>query len=315
MKNFFVSYTGSDLNYATWVAEILEDNKYTVTIQAWDFKPGDNFVSKINEALDECEKLVIILSNSYLNSKWCETEWTTKLAEQIELNECRIIPIRIQPIKVRGLLSPIVYIDIVNKNESDAKEAILKGVEGNIERKSTGFPAYFNFQHLEIDIDYCIFEDYIKYTKTCTSKVIKGGDNEIHNRITWFPDEDIEVYPLTNRISIKQLNLCDTNLNYNVVFDHILKKDEIVTYKIEAKLNNKKKHFKNFVSTEVITPIDNLNIHLHIIDKSVNRVFTQKILSSPMNARTENPIEHTFNASYDWYINKPELNFEYKIYW
>ena len=53
MKDFFVSYTGTDTNYATWVAELLESNQYSVTIQAWDFKPGDNFVSKINEALLE----------------------------------------------------------------------------------------------------------------------------------------------------------------------------------------------------------------------------------------------------------------------
>ena len=46
-KDFFVSYTGSDLNYATWVAEIFEEKNYKVTIQAWDFKPGDNFISKI----------------------------------------------------------------------------------------------------------------------------------------------------------------------------------------------------------------------------------------------------------------------------
>lgn len=124
MKDFFVSYTGSDLNYATWVAETLEKNNYKVTIQAWDFKPGDNFVSKINEALLECKKLIVILSQSYLKSKWCEAEWTSKLSEQIKLNERRIIPIRIEPVDLQGLLSPIVYIDIVDKSESEAEQRL-----------------------------------------------------------------------------------------------------------------------------------------------------------------------------------------------
>lgn len=66
MKDFFVSYTGADLNHATWVAEVLEKSGYTVTIQAWDFKPGDNFVSKINEALSECKKLVVFSRRNYL---------------------------------------------------------------------------------------------------------------------------------------------------------------------------------------------------------------------------------------------------------
>lgn len=69
MKDFFVSYTGTDVDFATWVAELLESEKYTVVIQAWDFKPGDNFVSKINESLKECRKLIVILSEDYLASK------------------------------------------------------------------------------------------------------------------------------------------------------------------------------------------------------------------------------------------------------
>jgi len=235
MKDFFVSYTGTDLNFATWVAEVLEDNGFKVTIQAWDFKAGDNFVSKINEALLECKKLIVILSNSYLKSKWCEAEWTSKLAEQIKLNERRIIPIRIENVvNLRGLLSPIVYIDIVDKSEEEAKREIINGVKDNIERKSTGFPAYYNLEHLTIDIDYFVQAESITYLKTCSSKMLIGGNNKIHGRITWFADENIDLESLTDGVTIERLNLHDTNLNYNVVFDHELKKGEEITFKIKA---------------------------------------------------------------------------------
>ncbi|MDE6016578.1 MAG: toll/interleukin-1 receptor domain-containing protein, partial [Acetatifactor sp.] len=186
MKDFFVSYTGTDLNFATWVAETLESSNYTVTIQAWDFRPGDNFVSKINEALLECKRLIVILSQNYLKSKWCEAEWTSKLAEQIESNERRIIPIRVEPVDLKGLLSPIVYIDIVDKTEAEAKEKILQGIEDKTIRKSSGFPSYYSLEHLEIDTDYYIYEKEIIYIKTCKSKVLTGGKDRIHNRITWF---------------------------------------------------------------------------------------------------------------------------------
>ncbi len=315
MKDFFVSYTGSDLEYATWVAEILETNGFKVTIQAWDFKPGDNFVSKINESLLECKKLVVILSNSYLKSKWCEAEWTSKLAEQIKLNEQRIIPIRIEDVNLSGLLSPIVYIDIVDKREDDAIREIINGVTGNIERKSAGFPAYYNLEHLTIDIDYFVQEESITYIKTCVSRMLVGGKNKIHNRITWFADEGIDLDSLTDGVSIERLDLHDTNLNYNVIFDHELKKGEEVTFKIRTTLSNKQKHFNNFFSTEIITPINELNIHLTIADESIKKVYTQKLSSSPMNVRTEKPVEHPFYSPFHWYISNPELNFEYKIFW
>jgi hypothetical protein len=315
MKDFFVSYTGTDYAHATWVAELLESNNYSVTIQAWDFKPGDNFVSKINEALISCEKLIVILSESYLKSKWCEAEWTSKLAEQIRLNERRIIPIRIEPVDLKGLLSPIVYIDIVDKGEDEAKKIIIDGVQENTIRKSEGFPPYYNLEHFEIDIDYYVEESRITYIKTCKSRVLIGGKNSIHNRITWFADEEIELTSLTDSVQIEYLDLRDTNRNFNVIFDHVLEKSEEVEYRIKAVLTNNHKHFDNFFSTEVIAPIGNLNIHLNLADTLVKKVYTQKLASSPMNRRTEPPKEHAFHSPHHWRISNPELNFEYKIYW
>lgn len=315
MKDFFVSYIGTDLSFATWVSELLENNNYTVTIQAWDFRPGDNFVSKINEALLECKSLIVILSKNYLKSKWCEAEWTSKLVEQIESNERRIIPIRVEPVDLKGMLSPIIYIDIVDKSEIEAKEKILEGIQDKAIRKSSGYPSYYNIEHREIDTDYYIRERDIVYIKTCKSVVLTGGKNKLHNRITWFADENIVLEPLTEGIDIEYLDLRDTNLNYNVVFDHILKQGEEIEFKVKAILSNEKQHFENFVSTEIITPIKRLNMHLNISDTSVEKIYTQKISSSPMNIRTEAPKEHTFYSPYHWQIADPELNFVYKIYW
>ena len=315
MKDFFISYTGVDEHFATWTAELLESNNYSVTIQAWDFRAGDNFVSKINEALTECRMLIIILSNNYLQSKWCEAEWTSKLAEQTLLQERRIIPIRIESVDLKGLLSPIIYIDIVDKSEEDAKQAILDGLKNRKQRKSNGYPSYYNLEHKEIDIDYYVNESSIIYIKTCKSKVLVGGKNRIHNRITWFADETIELSSLTPGAHIEILNLRDTNLNYNIVFDHQLGTGEQIEFRVKAVLSNKNKHFSNFFSTEVITPIENLSIHLTLADESVNEVFTQKIASSPMNIRTQPPVKHQYYTPYHWRIKKPELNFEYKIFW
>ena len=49
MRDFFISYTGSDEKQAKWVAAMLESNKKTVMIQAWDFRAGENFVKNINK--------------------------------------------------------------------------------------------------------------------------------------------------------------------------------------------------------------------------------------------------------------------------
>lgn len=104
-------------------------------------------------------------------------------------------------------------------------------------------------------------------------------------------------------------------MNYNIVFDHKLEKNEEVEYKIKAVLSNKNHHFDNFFSTQVITTIKRLNVHLYLWDKSVKKIYTQKLSSSPMNVRTEPQVENEFMFPFHWEIINPEINFEYKIWW
>lgn len=218
--------------------------------------------------------------------------------------------------KLLGLLSPIVYIDIVDKSEDDAKKAILKGIRDTQERRSlNGYPSYYNIEHVQIDNDYYVGGSEIIYQKLCRSRVLKRGFNKLHNRITWFADEKITLESLTDGVKIEYLDLKDTNLNYNVVFDHELIIGEMIEYCIRATLTNTNKHFANFFSSEIIAPIKALNMHLKIADCSVKKYYTQKISNSPMNVRTEQPVEHDLYSSAHWYIEEPELNFEYKIFW
>jgi hypothetical protein len=43
-QDFFVSYNRYGKAWAEWIAWISEESGYTVVIQAWDFRPGGNFV-------------------------------------------------------------------------------------------------------------------------------------------------------------------------------------------------------------------------------------------------------------------------------
>lgn len=316
MKDFFISYTSNDVDRATWIAELLEKNNYSVVIQEWDFKVGDNFISKINESLITCKKLIIILSKDYLNSKWCNAEWTSKMSEQIHTEENRIIPIRIEKVDIKGLLSPIVYIDIVDRTEDEAVELILNGLRSERKRKSRkGFQSYYNIEYLQIDNDYYVSKSEIIFIKTCICKALVDGIEKIHNRVTWFIDENISINSLIDGIDIEKIDLRDTNTNFNILMNKTYNKGDIFSYKTKITLSNNNSHFENFFSTEIITPIQNLDIHLNINDKNVKKYYTQKISHSPMNIRTELPVENTFYSPVHWHISNPEVNFEYKIFW
>ena len=67
-RDFFVSYNKADRTAAEWIAwQLEEEGNYTVTIQAWDFTAGSNFVLEMDRATKECERVVAVLSPDYLD--------------------------------------------------------------------------------------------------------------------------------------------------------------------------------------------------------------------------------------------------------
>jgi hypothetical protein len=72
MKDFFISYTKVDQPWAEWIAWKLEEAGYSTVIQAWDFRPGSNFVLEIQNAATIAERTIAVLSQKYLESVFPE---------------------------------------------------------------------------------------------------------------------------------------------------------------------------------------------------------------------------------------------------
>lgn len=125
MKDFFISYTSADKAWAEWIAWLLEDADYSAVIQAWDFRPGANFVLKMQRAAEGSKKTIIVLSNNYLKSPFAQSEWAAAFAGDPEGRKKKLIPIRVEECKPGGLLAPLIYLDIVGLPEQDARLSIL----------------------------------------------------------------------------------------------------------------------------------------------------------------------------------------------
>ena len=133
--DFFISENHKDEQWATWIAKTLEDSGYTTIIQAWDFKPGNNFILEMQKAVTNSHKTLLVLSKNYNDSAFCQPEWAAAIKLDPMGNDRRVIPVRIENITPSGLLSQIVYIDLCNLSEEDAKDSLIKGVRDDNLRK------------------------------------------------------------------------------------------------------------------------------------------------------------------------------------
>ncbi|PJO44874.1 toll/interleukin-1 receptor domain-containing protein [Lysinibacillus xylanilyticus] len=145
-KDFFISYNKADKKWAEWIAWILEENGFTTVIQAWDFGPGSNFVLEMQKAAEISNRTIAILSDNYLKSLYTQPEWAAALAQDPTGNSRGLIPVRVKECDLKGLLSQIVYIDFMEKNEDDAEQELLQGIrqERLKPSKRPGFPNPFS---------------------------------------------------------------------------------------------------------------------------------------------------------------------------
>jgi len=142
MKDFFISYNSADRQWAEWIAWQLEEAGYTTVLQAWDFRPGSNFVLEMQRAATEAERTIAVLSPDYLGARFTQPEWAAAFAQDPTGEKGTLLPVRIRECDLTGLLPQIIYIDLVGLDELAAQDALLAGVRRERAKPTAppGFP-------------------------------------------------------------------------------------------------------------------------------------------------------------------------------
>lgn len=141
-KDFFISYNGADYQWAEWIAWQLEKAGYSTVIQAWDFRPGSNFVLEMQNAAEQADRTIAVLSPSYIKALYTHPEWAAAFARDPTGSKRKLLPVRVRPCELTGLLSQIVYIDLVGLRAEEACDKLFKGVDFNRSKPgiAPGFP-------------------------------------------------------------------------------------------------------------------------------------------------------------------------------
>ncbi len=128
MTDFFISYTSADETWAEWIGYVLEEEGFSISIQAWDFRPGSNFVLEMQKAATEAKRTIMVLSPSYLKSQFASPEWAAAFAQDPQGWMRTLVPIVVQESRAAGLLKSLVHINLVNKSEEVARTLLLNGI-------------------------------------------------------------------------------------------------------------------------------------------------------------------------------------------
>ena len=114
--DFFVSHAGADRAWAEWVAWQLMDAGYSVELDVWDWAAGQNFVTKMSDALERADRVVALFSAAYFErERYTSEEWSASLTHIPGVGEGRLVPVRVEKVPaevVPPVLRPLIACDV-----------------------------------------------------------------------------------------------------------------------------------------------------------------------------------------------------------
>ena len=107
----FISYSHKDKDFVDRLCHNLSDNKHHLWLDRWELKPGDSLVDSVQTALASSGAVIVILSNSYVQSNWCKKEWTSTLVRELDGAGNIIIPVLKEDCDIPLFLKDKMYAD------------------------------------------------------------------------------------------------------------------------------------------------------------------------------------------------------------
>jgi hypothetical protein len=173
MKDFFVSYTARDRQWAEWIAWELEEAGQTVQIQAWDFV--GNWVLLMDEAMRETARTIAVLSPHFFESRYTPSEWANAFRLDPTGEKDLLIPVRVAEVELKGIFAQLTYVDLVGLPEAEASERLLKRVRGERGKPSTkpAFPFATQFRTITTKPAYPAYEEDMKRLARAQELLVK----------------------------------------------------------------------------------------------------------------------------------------------
>jgi tetratricopeptide (TPR) repeat protein len=100
-----------------------------------------NFVLDMDVAARKATRTIAVLSPDYFASQFTPSEWAAAFRRDPTGEQGLLLPVRVRPCDVEGLLGQIVYIDLVDQDEATARATLLQNVK-HMRRKPTSPPVF-----------------------------------------------------------------------------------------------------------------------------------------------------------------------------
>jgi hypothetical protein len=127
--DFFISHAGRDTAWAEWLAWQLEQAGYRVELDVWDWAPGEDFVARMQTALERADRLLAVCTEAYFSSTFGGAELRAAFAQSAAA-QGRIVPVLVEPVTLPPLYATLIHLDLTGLDETTATARLRARLAG-----------------------------------------------------------------------------------------------------------------------------------------------------------------------------------------
>lgn len=127
MASIFLSHSSSDKPFVNKLAADIRRNGFFVWVDEAEIKVGDSLIGKIEEGIENCDYLGVVVSDNSVKSEWVTREVRVALNQEIYGKRVKVLPILLERVDMPTFLLDKKYVDFTTEEKyKDSLKLILE---------------------------------------------------------------------------------------------------------------------------------------------------------------------------------------------
>jgi len=129
-KRVFISHSSKNKQFATWLSVDLANVGHDPWLDEWKILAGESIPAKISKGIEDCDFVVVVLSEHAVASHWVEREWQAKYWDEVSRGEIQVIPALLRKCEIPLLMRTKKYADF-SESYNHGLEDLLVAIAPN----------------------------------------------------------------------------------------------------------------------------------------------------------------------------------------
>ncbi len=125
MSSVFLCYSGQDSNFIERLTGDMITARLSIWVDKRELMVGDSLITKIGAAIKSNDHVIVVLSQSSINSTWVQKELGVALMREFEEKQVIVLPVLIEDCDIPAFLSDKVYADF-RRNYRSGLDQLLR---------------------------------------------------------------------------------------------------------------------------------------------------------------------------------------------